>query len=293
MFENFTQSHITVGDYGIDVLSGGNGPPLLLLHGYPQTRAIWHAVAPVLAEHFTLIVPDLPGYGRSTGPEPDEQNLHYSKRVVGGVMVALMASLGHERFCLAGHDRGGRVAYRLALDHGACVERIALLDIVPTVAVWEEMDWQTAIGAFHWPLLAQPAPVPETLIGANPAFYVEHLLERWAVHRDALSPEAVGDYVGQFSNPSVVAATCADYRAGATVDVEHDRADLAAGRRITCPGLVLWAEGYSSTTSASPLDVWRHWFDNVKDQSFDCGHFVAEERAGPCANAMADFFTAS
>ncbi len=290
MFEGFQHRRRPAGDSEIDLVTGGDGPPLLLLHGYPQTRACWHAVAPALSKTFRLVIPDLPGYGASEGPAPDAENLAYSKRNTARTMVALMAALGHERFLLAGHDRGGRVAYRLALDHPERVDRLALLDIVPTLAVWQEMDWQVALGAFHWLYLAQPAPLPEKMIGRDPDLFIDHLLDRWAQHRDALDPDAVEDYRRAFRRPSVIAATCADYRAGATTDVEHDRDDRSTGKRITCPTQVLWGRGYSSTKAASPIEVWRDWADDLTGQPLDCGHFLAEEQAEACAEAMGSFF---
>ena len=290
MLEGFQHREIALGAYTLNVATGGDGPPLLLLHGYPQTQAIWHRVAPRLAERFTLVMPDLPGYGASTGPIPDLENLHYSKRAMAGVMVALMDHLGHERFCVAGHDRGGRVGYRLTLDHPDRVERYAALDIVPTLEVWEAMDWRSALAGYHWPFLAQTAPVPERMIGADPDFYITHLLERWAGGQDALEAEAVSEYVGQFHKPEVVAATCADYRAGATVDMEHDLADRAAGRMIGCPVLVVWGRDYSVAGDASPIEIWRRWADDVSEAPLDCGHFVAEEQPEACAEALGRFF---
>lgn len=290
MLESFDRREITLGAYTLNVAIGGEGPPLLLLHGYPQTKAIWHRVAPRLAERFTLVMPDLPGYGASIGPTPDLENLHYSKRATAEVMAALMDHLGHERFCVAGHDRGGRVGYRLALDHPEKVERYAALDMVPTLEVWEAMDWHSALEAYHWPFLAQPAPVPERMIGADPEFYITHLLERWAGDPDALAAEAVRDYVGQFHKPEVVAATCADYRAGATVDMAHDQADREAGRKICCPMLVVWGRGYSVAGNASPAEIWRRWADDVSEAALECGHFVAEEQPEACAAALEGFF---
>ncbi len=291
MFAGFKNGSFAHGDYRIDYLKGGDGPALLLLHGYPQTRAAWHKVAGPLAENYSLIIPDLPGYGGSAGPDPDADSIAYSKRRTAEVMIALMHSLGYERFLLAGHDRGARVAYRLALDHPSAVARLAILDTIPTLNVWEEMDWHSAIGAFHWPFLAQPAPLPERLIGAEPEHYVGHLLDSWSVHRDALEPDAVAAYLGQFRNPRTVASTCADYRAGATIDVVHDRKDRDEGRKIACPCHVLWARGYQSTQEATPLTVWQDWADDVGETAFECGHFIAEERPDECAAALTAFFT--
>jgi haloacetate dehalogenase len=292
MFDGFESTVMRVGDADLAVLTGGSGAPLLLLHGYPQTRAIWHLVAPRLADRFALVIPDLPGYGRSRGPEPDADNVNYSKRTTARTLAAMMAELGHGQFSLAGHDRGGRVAYRMCLDQPERIVAAAFLDIVPTLDVWEEMNWTAALEGYHWPLLAQPSPLPERLIGADPDFYVEHLLSRWAGDRLALDDRAVADYRGQFHRAGVLAATCADYRAGATIDMEHDRADRDAGRRIACPCLALWARGYHSTRSGGQLEVWRRWADDVREVSLDCGHFVAEERPQECAAALAEFFGA-
>ena len=289
MFEEFAHKRLTIGPNEIDLVTGGEGPPLLLLHGYPQTRACWHAVAPVLAARFRLVIPDLPGYGASVGPPPDPENLAYSKRRTAQTMVDLMAALGHERFHLAGHDRGGRVAYRLALDHPERLDRLALLDIVPTLAVWEEMDWRAALGTFHWQFLAQPAPLPETMIAADPDRFIGHLIDTWAQDRAALDPVAVEAYLSAFRKDSVIAASCADYRAGATVDVAHDCATRESRQRIACTTQILWGRGYSSTKADSPLEVWRKWADDLVEQPLDCGHFLAEEQPEACAEAMASF----
>ncbi|WP_282604918.1 alpha/beta fold hydrolase [Pelagibius sp. Alg239-R121] len=293
MFDGFKTRQIPIGDCIINLRIGGEGPPLLLLHGYPQTHAAWHAVAPILAKHFQLIVPDLPGYGDSIGPEPDPEHQNYAKRTTAKIMVELMVELGHERFQLAGHDRGGRVAYRLALDHPQRVERLAALDIVPTLEVWEAMDWKQAIEAYHWPFLAQPAPLPERMIGSDPDFYIKHLLDRWKQDGNSLDPMAVDQYLSQFHKASVIAATCADYRAGASQDLEHDRADRIAGRRIACRTLVIWGRGYFTTQDSTPADTWRTWTEAVTEVALDCGHFLAEEQPEDCAKALLEFFSAS
>ena len=290
MLDEFIERRIEVAGAEIHLRTGGDGPPLLLLHGYPQTHVIWHRVAPRLAQAFTLVMPDLRGYGRSTGPAPDAAHANYSKRAMALDMVQVMAALGHERFALAGHDRGARVGYRLCLDHPDRVTRFAALDIVPTIEVWEDMDAERAISTYHWPFLAVPAPVPERLIGAAPEFYVKHLLDRWAGRRNALDPDAVAAYVAQFRLPSVLTATCEDYRAGATIDRVHDADDRAAGRRIACPMLVVWGRGYSASREASPIVVWRRWVDDVREVPLDCGHFIAEEAPDECAAALLSFF---
>lgn len=290
MFEGFEERRVAVGEAELYLRLGGDGPPLLLLHGFPQTHVIWHRVAPILARDFTLAIPDLRGYGASTGPAPDPEHRNYSKRAMAEDMVALMTALGHERFALAGHDRGGRVAYRLCLDHPERVTRFAALDIVPTLNVWEAMDGDIALGAYHWPFLAAPAPVPERLIGGDPDFFYAHLLERWAGRRGALDPEAVQAYLAQFHNPAAIAATCADYRAGASVDRDHDQADRDAGRKIACPLLVLWGRRYLAAKEASPLATWREWAEDAREVALDCGHFITEEEPEACTTALREFF---
>lgn len=289
MLDGFEARRVTVRGADLDVRIAGDGAPVLLLHGFPQTHLAWHRVAPVLAERFTVVLPDLPGYGGSRGLPPTAEA--YSKRNLAGTMVDLMAALGHERFALAGHDRGARIGYRLAFDHPGVLTRLAPVDILPTLEVWEAMDWQAALGGYHWLLLAQPAPLPETLVGADGPGYVRHLIDRWAGHRDRLDPVAVEAYARAFADPAVVAAACADYRAGATLDVEHDRADREAGRRIDCPVLLVWARRYLKERGRRHLDVWRGWAEDVREVPLDCGHFVAEEAAEDCAAALLAFFS--
>jgi haloacetate dehalogenase len=291
LFEGFAERRVSVGDAELFLRIGGDGPPLLLLHGYPQTHLAWHRVAPSLMRHFTLVLPDLRGYGQSCGPMPDAAHQHYSKRAMAQDMAELMSTLGHERFLLAGHDRGARVGYRLCLDHPHRVERFAAIDIIPTLDMWEQMTAERALTSYHWSFLAVPPPVPERLIGADPDFYIRHLLARWAGRVDALDERAVGAYLEQFRRPSVVAATCADYRAGATVDRTHDAEDRRAGRKIACAVLVLWGRGYLSAKTASPLAVWRRWADDVREVALDCGHFVAEEASDASADALIRFFS--
>ena len=290
MLDGFAEQRVPVGEAELYLRTGGKGPPLLLLHGYPQTHEAWHRVAPRLARAFTLVMPDLRGYGRSTGPAPDGEHVGYSKRAMAGDMAALMAALGYERFLLAGHDRGGRVGYRLCLDHPERVARFAALDIIPTLDMWEEMDADKALGTYHWTFLAAPAPVPERLIGADPDFYIRHLLQRWAGAPEGLDPRAADAYVAQFQDPAVVAATCEDYRAGATVDRRDDLDDRQAGRRIGCPVLVIWGRGYAASKAASPLGAWHRWADDVRELALDCGHFVAEEQPEAVAEALDAFF---
>jgi len=289
MLEGFDPRRITVDGTDLLVWTAGDGPPVLLLHGFPQTHLAWHRVAPALAERFTVVVPDLPGYGGSRLPAVTTEAM--SKRSLAHTMVGLMTALGHDRFALAGHDRGARIGYRLGLDHPGVLSRFAPLDILPTLEVWEAMNWQAALGSYHWLLLAQPAPLPETLVGADGPGYVRHLIDRWAGHRDRLDPQAVEAYAAAFADPAVVAASCADYRAGATLDVEHDRADREAGRKLDCPVLLVWARRYLKERGRRHLDVWRGWAEDVREAPLDCGHFVAEEAAEECAAALLSFFS--
>lgn len=271
---------------------GGDGPPLLLLHGYPQTHVMWHRMAPALAERFTLIVPDLPGYGASSVPGADASHAPYDKRSMARGMVELMQTLGHERFRLAGHDRGGRVAYRLALDHPARVERLATLDIIPTAEMWHAMDMKMAMKIYHWLFLAQPAPQPEILIGKSPMQYLEWKLASWTKAKDlsAFAPEAMAHYRAAFTDPHIH-AHCEDYRAGATTDLVNDDVDRAAGKTIDCPMLAVWgAAGIPSDTSG-PLAIWRQWAPRAEGRAIDSGHFLPEENPDATAAALLEFFS--
>jgi haloacetate dehalogenase len=288
MFEDFAAERIRIDDATLHVRIGGQGPALLLLHGFPQTHVIWHKIAPDLARDFTLVMPDLPGYGASIGPEPDPAHRHYAKRNTARIMARLMSKLGHERFLLAGHDRGGRVGFRFALDHPERVAAFAALDIVPTLSVWENMGWQQALATYHWQFLAVPAPVPEKMIGADPDFYLDHLIERWAGDAGRLDPAAREAYRVAYRNPAVIAASCADYRAGASTDITDDRETRDQGRRIACPVLALW--GHYLAEGVSVIEAWRAWADDVRDRSLPCGHFLAEEEPAATAGALRDFF---
>jgi haloacetate dehalogenase len=263
---------------GIRLRRGGQGRPLLLLHGHPQTHAMWHAVAESLASDFNVIAADLPGYG---GSAPVESG---SKREMASVLVATMSKLGFERFALAGHDRGGRCAYRLALDWPDHVERLAVLDIVPTAEMWRRVDKDFGLIDWHWFFLAQPEPFPERVIAAAPdEFYFRG-------DRSRFHPEALEDYLEAVRRPEVIHAMCQDYRAGATIDAEHDDADLASGRRIRCPVLVLWAGQDELGRWFDVVETWRRWADEVEWRALDSGHFMAEERPGEVAAELQGFF---
>ena len=282
MFEGFTSRTVAAEGAAIHLRLGGHGPPLLLLHGYPQTSAMWHRVAPGLAERFTVVAADLRGYGGSAKPPSDPDHHAYSKRV--------MAELGFGSFAVAGHDRGGRVGYRMALDHPAVVTRLAVMDIVPTAVMWQRMDRELAMATWHWLFLAQPDGVPETMIGADPAWWVrEAALRRWAGDPDAFAPEAVEEYVRCFADPAAIHASCEDYRAGATVDDRLDTADLGR-RRIACPVLVLWGADGIARRAEDPLASWRPLCDDVRGQGVPGGHFLPEEAPAETLAALAGFF---
>jgi haloacetate dehalogenase len=272
--------------------SRGSGPPLLLLHGYAQTNVMWHRVVPALAEHFTVVVPDLPGYGWSVAPKASDDHEPYSKRGMAAVMVELMEELGFVRFGLAGHDRGGRVAYRLALDHPGRVERLATLDIIPTYDMWHGMDHTFAMKVWHWLFLAQPAPLPETLIGKAPLEYWNLKSASWTKAKSlaCFDPRALAHYHAFFQDPSRIHATCEDYRAGATSDLAHDEADRAAGNKIGSPTLVLWGSAGIPNETASPLATWRQWANDVRGEAIDSGHFLCEENPDATAAALLAFF---
>ncbi|GBD48447.1 alpha/beta fold hydrolase [Methylopila sp. Yamaguchi] len=292
LFPGFAPRWIDVADdVRLFARVGGEGPPLLLLHGYPQTHVCWRKVAPLLAERFTVVLPDLRGYGWSSVPPPAPES--YAKRVMAEDIVNLMRAMGHERFAVAGHDRGGRVGYRLALDHPERVTKLAVLDIVPTERMWAGFGRARALSAYHWAFLAQPAPFPETLIAADPTYFLEWTLASWTAAKtlDAFGCEALNHYRAFFADPGRVAATCADYRAGATLDVAHDEADRAAGRRIAAPVLALWGEtGFPGQGGGRPVDVWRDWADDVRGEALACGHFLPEEAPQATAKALLTFF---
>jgi haloacetate dehalogenase len=279
----------------IFVRQGGSGPPLLLLHGYPQTNVMWHRVAPALTRHFTLVLPDLPGYGWSDVPSAAADHAPYDKRSMAAAMVELTEKLGFARFRLAGHDRGGRVAYRLALDHPGRLERLAVLDIVPTFAMWHGMDRHLAMKVWHWTFLAQPTPFPEMLIGKDPVGYLDWKMASWTGSKDlsVFDPRALAHYRAFFSAPDRIHATCEDYRAGQSGDLAADESDRKAGKKIACPVLALWGAAGIPSETAGPLKVWREWADVVEGGPIDSGHFLAEENPEATAAALAAFFNKS
>lgn len=281
MFEGFETAQID----GIHLRRAGSGPPVLLLHGYPQTHRMWSEVAPgLVAAGASVVCPDVRGYGDSHKPPGGEGSVNYSKRVVAQELLDVMAALGHQRFAVVGHDRGGRVAYRMALDHPQSITALATLDIVPTLDQWDSMKGTATVSGFHWSFLAQPHPFPERLIGADPGYFLRTMCQKWAG-----APLAnIEHYVAAFTDDAI-RASCDDYRAGATVDVTVDRADRDAGRRITCPTLVLW--GDPTGKRPSPLPIWQQWALDVRGQALACGHFLAEEAPTETLAALVAFLT--
>ena len=281
MFDNFTKTRIRANGVSINLVHGGVGPPLLLLHGYPQTHVEWHKIAPKLAEHHTVVAPDLRGYGDSEKPPAPEGDLSvYCKRTTAQDQVEVMEKLGFESFHVVGHDRGARVGHRMALDYPERVRTFTSLDVVPSQAAFDHMDSQLSFAWFHWHLMRQPSPLPETLIGNSAQVYLDFLLERWTGIDGSITDEAYAEYLRCFNDPETIRATCLDYR-GIELDLKHDEADR--GRKLTCPVLLLWGSnmakrpGWQTGASLDMLTVWRDRAVDVRGKPLDCGHFLPEE----------------
>ena len=275
MLEGFEQLRIKTGGAEINLRRGGEGPPLLLLHGYPQTHVMWHKIAPRLAERFTVVLPDLRGYGDSAKPPGGEGHAAYSKRAMARDQAEVMDALGFEKFAVVGHDRGARVTHRLCLDHPERVTKAAVLDIAPTLTMYEGADMAFATAYYHWFFLIQPYDLPERLIGGDPDFYLEKKIGAWSRIAGCFDPEAVAEYKRCFRDPDTIHATCEDYRAAAGIDLEHDRADPDRG--IACPLLVLWGAKGAIERSYDVLAVWRERAAEVSGRALPCGHFLPEE----------------
>jgi haloacetate dehalogenase len=292
--EDFEAIELQAEETGIFLRRFGSGPAVLLLHGFPQTHLMWRSVAPLLARRFTVICADLRGYGRSGCPASGPDHAPYAKRAMAKDMVSVMGKLGFPRFSVAGHDRGGRVAYRLALDHPDRVERLAVLDILPTADTWERADKKLATAFWPWSLLAQPEPLPERLVSDAPDAVVDDALGGWGSPANAFGSEARAAYIEALRDPARVHAICEEYRAAATLDHEHDLEDRQAGRRIACPVLVLWSgRGPLGTWYAEvggPLALWRAWAINVSGGPLDAGHFFPEEIPEQTAEELGRFF---
>jgi haloacetate dehalogenase len=290
MFDGFERRQFPGDGATINTLVGGSGPPLLLLHGYPQNHTCWHEVAPILAESFTVVVTDLRGYGDSDKPPGGERHEAYSKRRMAADQVRVMAALGFDRFDLAGHDRGGRVAHRLALDHPRAVRRLAVLDIAPTLAMYRLTDMEFATAYYHWFFLIQPHDLPERMIGADPEYYLRKKLGRGSAGLSPFTPEAFSEYLRCFDDPKMIHASCEDYRASASIDLEHDEADL--GRKLAVPLLVLWGEHGVVARCFDPLALWRERAENVDGEALPGGHYLPEEVPARVAERLGDYFRA-
>jgi haloacetate dehalogenase len=286
--DQFINHKISVAEATIDLMIAGEGYPLVLLHGFPETKLAWRKVAPKLAEHFKVIVPDLPGYGDSTGPSHDPKHFNYSKRGLANILISAIKQLGIERFALAGHDRGGRVAYRMALDHPEAVTSLVVLSIIPTLEMMEKLTYATVLSMENWFFLSQPTPLPETMINAMPDFYLSHILESWSQDGGSISQDARVQYLRCFKDPKVIRAICEEYRSS-ELDLEHDRNDRVRGNRITCPTLVLWPEKSFTYSFGDPLAIWKNWSDDVQGSSLACGHFLMEEAPDRVFNEMINF----
>jgi len=292
MFAGFEEKLICVSGEKIHVRIGGKGRPLLFLHGYPQTSATWGKVADRFAEHFTCIIADLPGYGRSSIPPFDGEQAHYSKRGMANLLVDCMSELGFERFSVLGHDRGARVAYRMAFDHPERVEKLGIVEVVPTALMWDHFNDRMSFSAYHWTFLAQPHPLPETMIGANPEFYLDWTLKVWTQDKslDAFDPDALAEYRRAATQADRIRAWCEDYRAGYTIDRELDEADRKAGRKIKAPLHFLYTSHGFPAQTGNPLELWRAWAETVTGSQTEAGHFVQEENPDSVVENFVPFF---
>jgi haloacetate dehalogenase len=287
MFETFVPMQIQTSGASIHVLKGGSGDPLLLLHGYPQTHVIWHKIAPRLAQDFTVVLADLRGYGDSSKPEGEADHSTYSKRAMAQDMVEVMRQLGYETFAVVGHDRGARVTHRMALDHPQRVKKAAVLDIAPTYLMYMTADKEFATVYYHWFFLIQPADHPERMIGAQPEYYLRSRLARWAADPSAFTPEAIAEYLRCFCDPASIHATCEDYRASASIDLQHDEADMQ--QKVRCPLLVLWGEKGFIARKYDVLASWRERAEDVQGYALPSGHFLPEEAPEETYQALQTF----
>jgi len=278
LFTGFDERNVDVSGGVIHARIGGDGPPVLLLHGYPETHAAWHRVAPQLSKSFSVVAADLPGYGESLGASQGAPLDQFSKRVWAAMLIEAMDRLGYSSFTVIGHDRGGRVAYRMALDHPSRVKALVSLTVVPTTEVWQRVNSSFAMGAYHWFMLAQPFDLPERLIGADPDYFLDWTLTRMGASDANLHPAALASYRASFRKAEVRHAICQDYRCAASFDLQYDTEDRRLNRRIACPTLILWTDKrVRSIGDAGPLEIWRDWATNVRGSPIAAGHLLPEE----------------
>jgi haloacetate dehalogenase len=289
MFDGFEVFDVQTSATTIHGRRGGSGPPVLLLHGFPETHLMWHRVAPALAERFTVVATDLRGFGDSGTPPSTPDHAPYSMREIGREQVEVMRGLGYDRFTVIGHDRGGRCAYRMALDHPYAISRLAVLDVIPTGDAYGRADKDFGLGFWIWSFLAAPEPVPERLVEQAPDVIVDYMLSL-SEATDAFPPEVRAEYVAKLSDPATIHVICEEYRAAATLDVAHDDADRGV-RKISCPTLVLWSVSGAVDAWYEPLEVWRTWADDVTGGPIDCGHFIPEEAPAETIQALTSFLT--
>ena len=294
LLADFESHHQQVGDVKLHYRKGGTGPPLVLLHGYPQTHLMWHEIAPYLAADFTVYLPDLRGYGDSSKPaggplHNDPTHRRYSKRQMATDSIGLMTALEINTFNLVGHDRGARVAHRLCLDHGNRVNRVAFLDIVPTHAIFQQTDQSIAMRFYHWFFLIQPEPFPETIIGRDPGWWLRSKLAAWSMNFEAFNPAAIEEYERCFADPEAIHASCEDYRAGATADMIDDTVDFGKNL-VTNPALVLWGRGFLGQRF-DVMNIWQQYATDIRGHELNCGHFLPEEAPTDTLLALRAFLT--
>ncbi|GAA5191136.1 alpha/beta hydrolase [Rugosimonospora acidiphila] len=290
MFDGFDELDVSTSATTIHARRGGSGPPVLLLHGIPETHLMWHRVAPRLAEHYTVIATDLRGWGDSGKPPSTPDHEPYSMRAIARDQVEVMRQLGYERFSVVSHDRGARCGYRLALDHPDAVTRLAVMDVIPVAEAYRRAGREFNLAYWVWSFLAAPEPVPERFIGANPTVLVDYMLDSWPEVKDAFPPEIRAAYVKQFSDPATAHAICEEFRASATLDVQNDEDDRNANRKIDCPVLFLWAQrGSVAKLYEDPLAIWREWADDVRGGPVPVGHFIPEEAPEQTVRQLLDF----
>ena len=294
IFPGYENRLVSIGDQRISVQVGGTGRPLLLLHGYPQNHSAWIKLAVPLARNFTCVIADLPGYGASSIPADTQGHETFSKRRMAALLVSAMASMGYANFSVMGHDRGARVAYRMALDHPATIRRLVIIEIIPTSDMWEAFSTEMAMKAYHWLFLAQPFPMPETLIARDPLFYLEWTLRSWAKDRclDLFDSRSLESYREQMRDPARVHAMCEDYRAGASIDRWLDLADKARGAKITAPLLFVWSKSGFPAATGDPLSLWKEWSHKLSGAEIDSGHFMPEENPNALLAAAVPFLNA-
>ena len=288
MFPDFKKEKMQLEEVSINYVIGGNGPPLLLLHGYPQTHVIWHKIAPALAEKYTVVASDLRGYGDSSKPPTDERHTPYAKRAMAKDQVQLMHQLGFDRFLLVGHDRGGRVGHRLAMDYPEVVEKLVVMDIAPTYTMYTTTDMEFAKAYYHWFFLIQPADMPERMIGADPFYFLQKKFGQWGRDDGAFTEAAFKEYL-RCLTPETIHASSEDYRASASIDLEHDQMDLDKELKMSCPLLAIWGEKGFVGRKYDVLAEWRQWADEVSGFSLPCGHYLPEEAPKQTLAALLEF----